>query len=293
MPPAVAIINDNDPAVDDCIWLNLSNSTLTREVADYLLERYGSELVVGPDLPSGSTVAFAIVDDAHAALLRTAAEHSAGVMQTIHITKNSNKKSDADFVLSRDVGFETVRSVFRTAREYRDEVVALRADVAKRKSAIGTINQGQFVFRTLEEARSLATMLALACPNSDLVVVGLQELMINAVEHGNLEISAEDKQKLLIEGTWRDEIERRLENPDYQDRVVIVSFQRSDRMISILIQDEGLGFNHEDLANAEIPSEGYRGRGIAMARDLSFSSVRYMGAGNIVDATIISEPDEK
>jgi len=290
MPPAVAIINDNAPAVENCIWLNLSNSALAREFTSYLAERYGSELVVGPDLPSGSTVGFAIVDDAHAAILKTAVDHSSSALQTIHITRDASKKSDADFVLSSDVGFESVRSVFRTAREYRDEVVALRADVAKRKSAIGTINQGQFIFRTLEEARSLATMLALACPNSDMVVVGLQELMINAVEHGNLEISAEDKQKLLIGGNWRAEIDSRLESSDYKDRVVIVSFQRSDRMISILIQDEGLGFDHENVAMAEIPSEGYRGRGIAMARDLSFSSVRYMGEGNIVDATIILDP---
>jgi sigma-B regulation protein RsbU (phosphoserine phosphatase) len=130
-------------------------------------------------------------------------------------------------------------------------------------------------------------MLALACPNSDLVAIGLQELLINAVEHGNLEITADEKQKLIIEGGWRAEVERRLASPKYSGRVVLVNFQRGERMISITVQDDGDGFEFDNYLDRDVPTEGYRGRGIAMARDLSFSSLTYLGRGNLVEATIL------
>lgn len=289
---AIAQQDDGEDAVINCIWVMLGDSGLSRAVTKFLRERYRDEVVTDKRLPPGSTVGFVITDDAHASCLVEAEEHSAGAQQSILITHNTNTKARADFVLKSDVDFESVRSVFRAAREFRDEVLTLRADVAKRKSAIGTINHGQFIFRTLDEARALATMLALACPEPDLVVVGLQELMINAVEHGNLEITAEEKQSLLMHGVWRDEVEKRLLDAKYIDRVVIVSFQSSERMISITIQDEGAGFDHELQAKAELASDGYRGRGIAMARELSFSGVTYMGAGNIVEATLLTQDEE-
>jgi hypothetical protein len=288
---AIADQDGGDEAVLNCIWVQLSDTALARAVTRFLRQRYPDEVVTDHRLPAGSTVGFIITDDSHAGCLGEAEEYSAGALQSILITIDTATKARADFVLKSDVDLESVRSVFRAAREFRDEVLTLRADVAKRKSAIGTINYGQFIFRTLDEARSLSTMLALACPEPDLVVVGLQELMINAVEHGNLEISAEEKQSLLMRGAWRDEIEKRLMEADFIDRVVIVTFQRSERIISITIQDEGLGFDHEAHAKSDVPSDGYRGRGIAMARDLSFSSVTYMGAGNIVEATIMLEQE--
>ena len=285
--PAIAMNNCGGDAVPNCIWIQLSNTTLARAITQYLRSDHPAEVVTDHQLPPGSSVGFVITDDSHAGCLGEAKANSAGALQSILITNDTATKARADFVLKSDVDFESVRSVFRAAREFREEVLALRTDVAKRKSAIGTINSGQFIFRTLDEARALATMLALACPEPDLVVVGLQELMVNAVEHGNLEISAEEKHALLMNGTWRQEIEKRLLDAEYIDRVVIVSFQRSARIISITIQDEGMGFDHAAEVNLDVPDNGYRGRGIAMARDLSFSDVTYLGAGNIVEATIL------
>jgi hypothetical protein len=279
-------------AVLNCTWVCLEESALKQKIVAYLKESYRAGLYVGSELPEGSSVGFVIYDDKHLTALDIAGKKAAESMQSIFITKDSNQDSRADYTLSFDAEIDSVRSLLRATQDFRDEILTLRSDVAKRKSAIGTINYGQFIFKTLDEARSLATMLALACPNSDLIVVWLQELMINAVEHGNLEISASDKQNLLMNGSWREEVERRLQDPEYLDRLVIVSFQRSERMISITIQDEGMGFDHEKMISLEVPSEGYRGRGIAMARDLSFSAVTYMGPGNIVEATILINEDD-
>ena len=46
----------------------------------------------------------------------------------------------------------------------------------------------QIKFKTIDEARSVSIQLSNMCPSPQRVVVGLVELLINAVEHGNLDI---------------------------------------------------------------------------------------------------------
>ncbi|WP_291844275.1 ATP-binding protein [Maricaulis sp.] len=283
---------DEVAAPQDAIWVRLAETPLAASVKAYLVERFGLDVTTADALPTGSTIGLVIVDDAHRGDIEVAGAHNAGALQSILLTTDTSAGARADFVLAADADIESVKSVLRAAKEFHDQVMTLKSDVARRKSAIGTIITGQFVLRTLDEARNLATMLALACPNADLVAVGLQELLINAVEHGNLEIDAAMKQDLLMSGRWRAEVETRLADPAYSDRVVIVSFQRSERIISLTVQDEGGGFDHESYLSADPPGEGYRGRGIAMARDLSFTSLTYHGAGNLVEATILNEAED-
>jgi sigma-B regulation protein RsbU (phosphoserine phosphatase) len=270
----------------DSVWMLMVETPASTALRQYLEQELGDRFLTGTGLPEGVRIGIVIADDAHRGALKAARVHGADALQTIFVTADG-AGAQADFVLPADADFATLRSVVDAAREFRDQVSALRADVAGRKSAVGTIINGQFVLRTLDEARNLSTMLALACPNSDLVAVGLQELLINAVEHGNLEIGAAQKQELLLAGTWREEVERRLADPRYADRRVIVTFRRGERMIALTIQDEGEGFDHGAYAAGRNPGESYRGRGIAMARNLSFSSVTYLGGGNLVEAVIL------
>jgi anti-sigma regulatory factor (Ser/Thr protein kinase) len=278
-------------AITEAVWCCMSDTALAGDVRAYLVSAYGERFVGSDELPEGSTVGIVIADDAHIAALQHAGRHNAGALQSVLISATDADSALADFVLRDNVDIDSVRSVVSAAQDFREQVLRLRADVAKRKSAIGTIMSGHFSFKSLDEARNLATMLALACPNSDIVAVGLQELMVNAVEHGNLEISAEFKQELIMTNGWREEIEARLQDVEYADRIVLVSFQRGERMISITIQDEGPGFDFRAVADSEMPTEGYRGRGIALARELSFSSVAYLGVGNVVQATILMDQD--
>lgn len=271
----------------DLIWMMLSDTPLSQSLRAHIESEERGRFVGETALPETGEIGVVIADDAHLGALKAARLRAGEAMQSIFITEKAETRVQADFVLSAETDFASLRSVLNAACDYRDQVLGLQADVARRKSAIGTIMSGQFVFRTLEEARNLSTMLALACPNSDAVVVGLQELMINAVEHGNLEISARQKRELLMSGGWREEVERRLAHPDYRDRRVIVSFQRGTRMIAFTIQDEGEGFDHEAFLSAPAPGERYRGRGITLARTLSFSSVTYLGSGSVVEAVIM------
>lgn len=234
--------------------------------------------------PDGGKVAIVVADAAHSGVLDDLAEGTQSIL-----IADDQAHDRADFVLPLNIDGSILRSVVTAAADFCEQVQTLRSDVSRRQSAVGNIISGQFAFRTLDEARNLATMLALACPDADLVVIGLQELLINAVEHGNLEITGEEKQELIMEGRWREEVEHRLAAEEYADRLVQVSFQRGERLIAITIQDDGAGFDHERHEAEKGPVEGCRGRGIALARDMSFSSVAYLGRGNVVEATILLE----
>ena len=103
--------------------------------------------------------------------------------------------------------------------------------------------EGKFTFKSLSDARNLASLLATACPEPDSVMLGLTELMINAVEHGNLGITYKDKSALNVEGEWENEVARRLELPLYKDKNVTIEFSRNDNKITFLIVDQGNGFD--------------------------------------------------
>ncbi len=275
----------------DRIWLALGPGPLTRALTEALELEAGDRLAIGPDMPVVGEIGIVVADQAHAHAIALARARASDAFQSVLLSSRPDEAEPADYVLTPDVDPATLVAIVRIARDFQEEVATLRADVASRRSAVGMIMSGQFEFRTLDEARNLATMLALACPNSDLVAVGLQELLVNAVEHGNLEIGAQEKQALLLSGQWRAEIEKRLQDPRYSGRRVIVDFKRGRRMISLTVQDDGAGFDHAALDQEDGTGTGYRGRGIALARSLSFASVTYLGSGNLVEATLLLEPD--
>lgn len=165
----------------------------------------------------------------------------------------------------------------------------IRDYIATNKPAIGRMLRGVFEISTLAEAEKLATMLASHCPNPDMAAIGIWELLCNAIEHGNLEIDFALKSTLLMQGRLHAEIERRLRLPQYRARVVRVVFQRNRRSIRLRIVDEGKGFDFESTLKNPRPSLAPNGRGLMLARTMTFSKLRFMGAGNIVDASIDCE----
>ncbi len=149
--------------------------------------------------------------------------------------------------------------------------------------SLALLDQGWFRFRTLREARSLAVFVAKAFPDPEKSVLGLTELMINAVEHGNLCISYQDKSRLNESGSWEQEVERRLGLPEYAERFALLHLERNDNEIRVLIRDQGSGFDWQSYLEID-PNRAFdtHGRGIAMAKALSFDSLEYHDRGNEV-----------
>ena len=152
------------------------------------------------------------------------------------------------------------------------------------------MNRGRFEFRTLEEGRSLAALLAHVCDNPDHVVLGLTELMVNAVEHGNLGIGYEEKSRLNAFGHWEAEIVSRLDRPEHAKKRVTVEFERSENAVVFAILDEGNGFDWQKYIEIS-PDRALdsHGRGIAVANSVSFDKIEYRGNGNQVRVTVVNQ----
>jgi hypothetical protein len=137
--------------------------------------------------------------------------------------------------------------------------------------------------RTPDEAYDMASVLSGLFSLSAQAMSGLVELLMNAIEHGNLEISHDEKTELMRTGALYDEIARRLAAPCYRDRKVTVTVIRSrDGSGVIEIADDGSGFDWRGHLAALARDYTGRGRGIALARDLGFPDLEFRDPGNRV-----------
>jgi len=171
---------------------------------------------------------------------------------------------------------------------------ALRLQLHSHINSLQFLKQAEFSIRTVDEATQLASFVAQACPNAAMVVMGISELLINAIEHGNLGLSYAEKSRLKRDDCWRPEIERRAALPINAGKEVMLSFQRDDRNITLRVADQGSGFDWQNFLEID-PERAFdlNGRGIALARLLSFASLSYEGCGNIAVATINCSVDNE
>jgi len=160
----------------------------------------------------------------------------------------------------------------------------LRNELVKTVRGIHHIDEGVFHFRTLEEAQALALLLAALAPHKKLLRLGLSELFINAVEHGNLGITAEEKLQLKNDGGWLDEIDRRLSLRENCDKIVQLMVRRDDRQFVLEIKDQGDGFDWKRALEKTSEPLGFAkaGRGLAIARKAGLDALSFLGKGNHV-----------
>ena len=208
------------------------------------------------------------------------------IMQTAKAGKENMLEglaAGAHYYLTKPYDQETLVTIVRTAvrdyEQYRD----LKHSVQESNRTLSLMSKGEFRYNTIEQGRNLATMLANACDEPDRVVLGLTELMINAVEHGNLGITYEEKSELNANGDLEAEIDIRLNMEEYSSKQVVVEFERRDSEIVFVISDEGDGFDWEQYLELS-PERVFdsHGRGIAMAKSISFDSIEYKDRGNKV-----------
>lgn len=182
---------------------------------------------------------------------------------------------------------DLLRSVAAAAVEDYTRLVRLEGDVRARCDAMMLLRSGSFRFRTPKEAHNLAITLAAASPNGRRLAFGLMELLMNAVEHGNLGIGYEAKTELKASNLLGIEIEERLARPENRDKHATLDFARDDERIVFTIADQGPGFDWQRYI--EVDPRGARashGRGIALARSVSFDRIEYLGRGNMVRGVV-------
>lgn len=197
----------------------------------------------------------------------------------------------AYYYLTKPYEPETLSAVVRAAIGDQRALRSAATRAGSMERAFQQLSLIEFSFRTLDEARALAEFLAGLCPNPHSALFGISELMINAIEHGNLGISYREKTLLLMENDWQAEIGRRLELPQFRDRVARVRLEPLADGLRFTISDEGVGFDWQRYLDFD-PTRIFdpNGRGIAMAQRTSFASIDYPGCGNTVIATVSRPP---
>jgi PAS domain S-box-containing protein len=115
--------------------------------------------------------------------------------------------------------------------------------------------------------------------------ISLREMIINAIEHGNLGISFDEKTEAQARDGYYELVELRKNDPRYGNRRVKIEYLIDDRKVSYKITDEGSGFDTSkyDAGSAENANSLMleHGRGIAMTRN-AFDVVLYNEKGNQV-----------
>jgi DNA-binding response OmpR family regulator len=196
-------------------------------------------------------------------------------------------QAGAYYYLTKPFSADTLLAIVAAAtRDYRGHR-ALEEEVKRQGQILSCLTEARFVYRSTDEARALAALLANVAPEPARVVLGLSELMLNAVEHGNLAIGYREKSQLIEDDRLREEIGRRLADPLYAARQAEVLVRRENGDLRFTIRDQGDGFDWRGYLDMS-PERAFdtHGRGIAMSRMISFDSLEYRGCGNEVEAAI-------
>lgn len=144
-----------------------------------------------------------------------------------------------------------------------------------------------FSIRTLDDALALASRLGPLGPAPDLLAMGLSELLINGIEHGNLGIDFAEKTRLKASDQWQAEVERRLALPEHCAKRVRLTLTQTPEQWVFLIEDQGPGFDWRGFLEMQPErADAPNGRGIALAHQLVFAGLEYQGSGARVRASV-------
>ncbi len=208
------------------------------------------------------------------------------IMQTAASTQQQTLEglqAGAYYYLAKPFDQATLQAIVDAAVRDHISYLEVRQDLRRTTTTMRLLESGTFRFKTPEEAKNLAMLLAHAYPDAERVVTGILELTLNAIEHGNLNIGYKEKSRLIEEDKLEEEIAHRLSSPPYSSRVATAKFSRLPHELSLHITDQGNGFEWQKYLDFD-PERAFdtHGRGIAMANKISFDTIEYRGNGNQV-----------
>ena len=217
------------------------------------------------------------------------------IMQTAKATESNileGLNAGASYYLTKPFDGKHLIALVKAAVNEYSCLKKIKIDASNLQDIPELPDNAKFQFRTPKEMEDLAVTVAANCESGESLACGLLKLMLNAIEHGNLEIGYERKARLLGENKLHEEVEQRLANPVYSDRAASLYFRRSDTEYQFEICDQGPGFNWHDFLDID-PNRAFdvNGHGIAWANAHSFDKLEFMGNGNTVKATKKIKPD--
>jgi CheY-like chemotaxis protein len=213
--------------------------------------------------------------------------HVPVILMTAHgseeIAVAALKAGASSYVPKRDLArdlVDTTEKVLDMARVSRNQQQVLECLVETEFRFVMS-NDPRRVQPLISHLQDHMTMMNLV-DKGGLIRVGtaLHECLINAMEHGNLELSSELRESENPEDYRNLVDERRRQIPYCDRRVVIVSrFSRSEAVF--VVRDEGIGFNTSKLPDPTVPANLGKssGRGLFLIRTF-MDEVSFNDAGN-------------
>ncbi len=190
------------------------------------------------------------------------------------------------YYLAKPIVKTILQSVIVAAIKELKQHKLLDLEIKRHRSSFKLMTRAEFKLCTIDSANNLARFIANSFPNPRVILPGIAELLVNAVEHGICRISYEEKSKFLIEGAWNDEIDKRLALPENENKFVDVTFLKEGDKYKIIISDNGPGFDWSKyMFFDQSRALDVNGRGVARANIL-FDLLEYNKVGNSVTATV-------
>lgn len=214
-------------------------------------------------------------------------QHLPVIMQTAAASPEQVSEglaSGAHYYLTKPFRSDALLSIVRAAVQDGARWADVAQRIANHSRALALMGEGVFELRTLEDAQALAGLVALMAREPDSVAMGLSELLVNGIEHGNLGIDFQTKTRLKSEDRWQEEVLRRQDLPEYVDKRVRLKIVRKHDEWHVRIEDDGEGFEWQRYLELA-PDRAFapNGRGIAITRMLVFKDINYLGKGNVVE----------
>jgi len=208
-------------------------------------------------------------------VMQTSESHSQAMHEGI--------KGGAFYYITKPYDEETLVAIVRSAVQSHNQFRFFTNYNSVPLEAPETLEMARFRFSTFREAKSVIWMISQHAREPEWVSAGLQELVANAIEHGNLGIGGQMKEILIRQNLWESEVSKRFDLPENAGKTVVVEFDRTGDLAVVAIEDHGAGFawmpyltGDPDLCNK------VQGRGILTAKSVAFGSVKYEKDGRRV-----------
>lgn len=186
--------------------------------------------------------------------------------------------------LARDLT-ETVENVLAVARADRRND-RLRDFLIESETNFSLENDPSLIPPLVDYLQDMVIKMRL-CDETGRIRVGiaLEEALLNALYHGNLEISTDELREAssdLLRGPGENVVEHRRSQPPYRNRRLHVTAHVTPEAAEFVIRDDGPGFAHSGATAPESVSfDREQGRGLVLMRSF-MSEVRFNDAGNEV-----------
>ena len=214
------------------------------------------------------------------------------ILMTAHgseeIAATALRKGAASYVPKRNLARDlpsTVANVLEVSQASRDQRLVLQwLEVAEFRFVLGNnLSHIQKVIASLQDEMGQMEVI----DKNGLIRVGtaLHEVLSNAIQHGNLEVSS-DLRELPDPMAYWNLVERRRGEAPYRDRRVHLTARLSRREVGFVVRDEGPGFDVSRLPDPKDPANLAKssGRGLLLVRTF-MDDVGFNAAGNEITLT--------